>query len=118
MRSRQCPLHIQMLPLVTGCSDYRPLSRSARSFNGTPWRALSCHNDLRKILTVRVYEVASETPLSLATTLSARLHNKVWLKRGDQQTLHNGIENARSNRFGTYGRRDFAQRYAEVVPTA
>ncbi|RYG40753.1 pyridoxal-phosphate dependent enzyme, partial [bacterium] len=36
----------------------------------------------------RVYEVASRTPLELAPTLSARVGNRVWLKREDQQPVH------------------------------
>ena len=40
---------------------------------------------LQKILTAKVYDVAVETPLELAATLSARLHNRVLLKREDQQ---------------------------------
>ncbi len=42
---------------------------------------------LQKILTARVYDVAVETPLELAPTLSARLHNRVLLKREDQQSV-------------------------------
>lgn len=42
---------------------------------------------LRKILTARVYEVAHETPLDLAASLSRRLNNQVWLKREDLQPV-------------------------------
>src|SRR5256885_1146266 len=42
---------------------------------------------LKKILTARVYDVAIESPLELAPTLSRRLHNKVLLKREDQQPV-------------------------------
>ena len=42
---------------------------------------------LQKILTARVYDVAVETPLELATTLSRRLGNRVLLKREDQQPV-------------------------------
>jgi threonine dehydratase len=42
---------------------------------------------LKKILTARVYDVAVETPLEAAKTLSRRLHNKVLLKREDQQAV-------------------------------
>ncbi|WP_440975959.1 threonine ammonia-lyase, biosynthetic [Pseudoxanthomonas winnipegensis] len=42
---------------------------------------------LRKILTARVYDVAVETPLEPARILSQRLHNKVLLKREDQQPV-------------------------------
>jgi threonine dehydratase len=42
---------------------------------------------LKKILTARVYDVATETPLEPAKNLSRRLHNKVLLKREDQQAV-------------------------------
>ena len=42
---------------------------------------------LQKILTAKVYDVAVETPLELAPTLSARLGNRVLLKREDQQPV-------------------------------
>jgi threonine dehydratase len=42
---------------------------------------------LQKILTARVYDVAVESPLESAKALSRRLHNKVLLKREDQQAV-------------------------------
>jgi threonine dehydratase len=42
---------------------------------------------LRKILTARVYDVAVESPLEPARNLGRRLHNKVLLKREDQQPV-------------------------------
>ena len=42
---------------------------------------------LQKILTARVYDVAVETPLESAKVLSRRLHNRVLLKREDQQPV-------------------------------
>ncbi len=42
---------------------------------------------LKKILTARVYDVAIETDLQVARTLSQRLGNKVLLKREDQQPV-------------------------------
>jgi threonine dehydratase len=42
---------------------------------------------LQKILTAKVYDVAVETPLELAPTLSARLGARVLLKREDQQPV-------------------------------
>ena len=41
----------------------------------------------KKILNARVYDVARETPLELATNLSLRLGNQVWLKREDLQPV-------------------------------
>ncbi len=42
---------------------------------------------LERILKARVYDVAQETPLELAPQLSARLDNKVLLKREDAQSV-------------------------------
>jgi threonine dehydratase len=42
---------------------------------------------LTKILTAKVYDVAIESPLDHAPTLSARLANRVMLKREDQQSV-------------------------------
>ncbi len=44
-------------------------------------------NYLEKILTARVYDVAHETALEIAPNLSARLDNKVLLKREDMQSV-------------------------------
>ncbi|OIN92058.1 MAG: PLP-dependent threonine dehydratase [Comamonadaceae bacterium CG1_02_60_18] len=43
---------------------------------------------LKKILTARVYDVAVESALETAPSLSARLGNTVLLKREDQQPVH------------------------------
>jgi len=42
---------------------------------------------LRKILTAQIYDVAKETPLEEATTLSERLKNRILLKREDLQSV-------------------------------
>ncbi|QGZ40894.1 threonine dehydratase [Pseudoduganella flava] len=42
---------------------------------------------LKKILTARVYDVARETPLELAPTLSARYENRIYFKREDIQDV-------------------------------
>ncbi len=42
---------------------------------------------LKRILTARVYDVAIETPLEHAPTLSRRFDNRVWLKREDLQPV-------------------------------
>jgi len=42
---------------------------------------------LQKILTAKVYDVAIESPLELAPTLSRRLGNRILLKREDQQPV-------------------------------
>ena len=48
---------------------------------------LSPADYLKKILTARVYDVAIETALEPARNLSRRLHNKILLKREDQQPV-------------------------------
>ena len=52
-----------------------------------PVQNLSPADYLKKILTARVYDVASETALEPARNLSRRLHNTVLLKREDQQPV-------------------------------
>ncbi|MEN3367224.1 MAG: threonine dehydratase [Burkholderiales bacterium] len=42
---------------------------------------------LQKILTARVYEVAVESPLELAPTLSGRMNNQIHFKREDIQSV-------------------------------
>ena len=42
---------------------------------------------IEKILRARVYDVACETPLESAQRLSARMENRVLLKREDQQQV-------------------------------
>src|SRR3954464_15885206 len=42
---------------------------------------------LQKILTARVYEVAVESPLELAPSLSARMENRIYFKREDMQSV-------------------------------
>ncbi len=44
-------------------------------------------NYLERILTARVYDVARESPLEAAPCLSARLNNRVFLKREDLQPV-------------------------------
>jgi threonine dehydratase len=42
---------------------------------------------IEKILTARVYDVAVESPLDFAITLSKRQQNQIWLKREDLQSV-------------------------------
>jgi len=42
---------------------------------------------LKKVLTARVYDVAVETPLELAPTLSQRYENRIYFKREDMQDV-------------------------------
>jgi threonine dehydratase len=43
---------------------------------------------LEKIRNSQVYDVAIDTPLVTAARLSARLDNRVWMKREDMQSVH------------------------------
>jgi threonine dehydratase len=52
-----------------------------------PAAPLSLSDYLQKILTARVYDVADETPLEAAKSLSLRLGNQVLLKREDTQPV-------------------------------
>ncbi|WP_284337904.1 threonine ammonia-lyase, biosynthetic [Comamonas sp. NoAH] len=53
----------------------------------TASKTLTPFDYLTKILTARVYDVAVESDLEPAKNLSRRLHNKVLLKREDQQPV-------------------------------
>ena len=45
------------------------------------------HDYIKKILTAPVYDVAIQSPLDMASGLSARLGQKIWLKREDLQPV-------------------------------
>ena len=63
---------------IAGMTPAATLSKSAQAIAGAY---------LRKILTARVYDVAVETPLEPARSLSRRLGNHVLLKREDTQSV-------------------------------
>ncbi len=46
------------------------------------------HEIVRQVLTARVYDVATETPIDLMPRLSERLGREVTLKREDMQSVH------------------------------
>ena len=50
-------------------------------------RKIMSSDYLERILKARVYDVAKETPLDFAPNLSARLNNRVFLKREDLQSV-------------------------------
>src|SRR4051794_5329185 len=75
-------------PLV----DWPPDRKVRGLFSGAyDWPLMSKHlgpaDYLKKILTARVYDVAVESQLQPAKNLSRRLHNKILLKREDQQPV-------------------------------
>ena len=55
--------------------------------SATRTRARSAADYLKKILTAKVYDVAIESPLDAAPSLSRRTGNRVLLKREDQQPV-------------------------------
>ncbi len=59
-----------------------PTTRAAKAA-----KPLTLSEYLQKILTARVYDVASESPLEVARSLSRRLGNQILLKREDTQTV-------------------------------
>ncbi|MCL5776286.1 threonine ammonia-lyase, biosynthetic [Limibaculum sp. FT325] len=67
---------------------------------------------LREILTAPVYDVARRTPLELAPRLSARLGNRIWLKREDLQPVFSFKLRGAYNRMRQLGP---AERAAGVV---
>ena len=77
-----------LLPEIPMPARSAPAARPARQ-RGKPARskALSLGDYLKKILTARVYDVAVETPLELAKSLSLRIANQVFLKREDSQQV-------------------------------
>lgn len=61
---------------------------SRTASNGHHYRYPTMTTDyLKKILTARVYDVAEETPLELAPTLSQRMGNRIYFKREDMQSV-------------------------------
>lgn len=60
---------------------------TSSSAQAGPSPRLTTTDYLKQVLTARVYDVAVESDLDPARTLSRRLHNKVLLKREDQQPV-------------------------------
>ncbi|MEX2495880.1 MAG: threonine ammonia-lyase, biosynthetic [Woeseia sp.] len=63
------------------------LAVQRRCANDKKPRKMNNDDYLQRIENASVYEVASETPLEIAPSLSARLHNRVFLKREDLQSV-------------------------------
>ncbi|MBL8306357.1 MAG: threonine ammonia-lyase, biosynthetic [Rubrivivax sp.] len=62
-----------------------PVAPAARTLSPKGRRVAAAY--LQRVLTARVYDVARETPLEPARSLSRRLANQVLLKREDQQPV-------------------------------
>jgi len=70
------------------CADFFIRDNHPMSTRTPKARALQPADYLKKILTARVYDVATESALEVAKNLSRRIHNTVLLKREDQQPVH------------------------------
>jgi threonine dehydratase len=77
-----------------GAADYvaRPAVDSlsiimTRSFNALLSASIMTTDYLQKVLTARVYDVAIESPLEFAPTLSKQTGNRIYFKREDMQSV-------------------------------
>src|SRR5690606_26398957 len=88
-----CLLHPPLVDLAPGSQGPGafflawPARRASYDRPAMKKAALQPEDYLKKILTARVYDVAVESALEPARNLSRRLHNKVLLKREDQQPV-------------------------------
>jgi threonine dehydratase len=64
---------------------------------------------LARILTAKVYDVARETPLELAPALSARLGNRLYLKREDEQPVFSFKLRGAYNKMANLSRAELAR---------
>jgi threonine dehydratase len=64
---------------------------------------------LARILTAKVYDVARETPLELAPGLSARLRNRLYLKREDEQPVFSFKLRGAYNKMANLSRAELAR---------
>eukprot|EP01036_Dinobryon_divergens_P018408 gene18408-25077_t len=64
----------------------REVLHNSTPFSARPFPTMTI-DYLKKILTARVYDVAHETPLELAPTLSQRYQNRIYFKREDMQDV-------------------------------
>ena len=71
------------LPLARGFRNEAGV-HSQRELGKRGWRR---SDYLKQTISARVYNVAHETPLQRASTLSARLNNEILLKREDLQPV-------------------------------
>src|SRR6476469_10496212 len=70
-----------------GCVHYNVLLCSLAE-HAAPRRLEAMTTDyLKKILTARVYDVAIESPLEFAPSLSERTGNRIYYKREDMQSV-------------------------------
>ncbi|MEY2891239.1 MAG: hypothetical protein RJA98_1147 [Pseudomonadota bacterium] len=72
---------------MSGRAPSSPRKSPATALRRKATRAIDLSDYLQKILTARVYDVAVETALDPARSLSKRLGNKIFLKREDTQPV-------------------------------
>jgi threonine dehydratase len=70
---------------------------------------------LKMITNSRVYDVATETPLVQARRLSARLDNRVWMKREDLQPVHSFKLRGAYNRISGLSKEECARSKEECA---
>ena len=63
---------------------------------------------VKEVDAARVYDVAIKSPLELAQNLSARLHNRVWLKREDLQPVFSFKLRGAYNKLATLSEKQLA----------
>jgi hypothetical protein len=119
--SRRRPALQQLLPLAAAPArrlssssslhgaDKLPLEADTNTSWGGNLRGLGHNNYLGKILNARVYEVAVETPLQPAPTLSAKLGNTVLLKREDLQPVFSFKIRGAHNKIASLSREQVAR---------
>ncbi len=64
---------------------------------------------LQRIRNSRVYDVAVDTPLTVAGRLSRRLDNQVWMKREDMQSVHSFKLRGAYNKIAGLGKDECAR---------
>ena len=90
-------------------ADKGPLEADTNTSWGGNLRGLGHNNYLGKILNARVYEVAVETPLQPAPTLSAKLANTVLIKREDLQPVFSFKIRGAHNKIASLSREQVAR---------
>ncbi len=64
---------------------------------------------LHRIENASVYDVAIESPLDYAEILSARLHNKIWLKREDLQPVFSFKLRGANNKLASLSKKELSR---------
>lgn len=81
------PSYTRISPASPDCPAAPGCGYNAPAMTAEQKKRMTSPDYLKKILAARVYDVAEETPLERAESLSKRLGNDVWLKREDLQPV-------------------------------